>query len=199
MMEVLRLNIITKSSCLPLVMRILGCHVSNGSGKSIAYSAELHNYRPRTKYDGRLYFQFVCQSTGGWGGGSTLLTGPWSLVPGPFPAREYLESLVPGVSSLKSLVRRWGGRVLQSLVPDPLWAQGRGTLVRTSTWVPSPSQGQDRVLPPILPPGQDQDRVALPSQDQDRAPPPPPPPQDTTCYRQDTPRVVRRGTFLFNL
>ena len=38
------------------------------------------NYRPRTKYDGRLCFQFVCQSTGGRGGG-TLLTGPWSQVP----------------------------------------------------------------------------------------------------------------------
>ena len=64
---------------------------SQNIGRGKAYSCNLppSNYRPRTKYDGRLNFQFACHFTPGGGGFLSL----WSqipcqpLVPCPFCGR----------------------------------------------------------------------------------------------------------------
>ena len=52
MMEVLCLNN-TKSSFLCLVVRILGCHVSNGNGKSVNKSTPFRNFEPSVSNFGK--------------------------------------------------------------------------------------------------------------------------------------------------
>ena len=51
----------------------------------------IYIYRPRTKYVGRLYFQFVCQSTGGEG---TPVSGPRSLPEG-YPSQDQYMGIPP--------------------------------------------------------------------------------------------------------
>ena len=98
-------------------------------------------YRPRTKYDGRLYFQLVCQSTGGRG--DTLLTGHWSQVlsqgaggrEGRDPHQD--QNRIPSALPLPPIlpVRTITGYPLPQPHSAPLW----------------PEPGQGAQLPPPYP------------------------------------------------
>ena len=68
-------------------------------------------------------FHFVCPSTGGWG---ALLTGPWSLVPGPSPGEGGTGSGYPNLWFQVTYIEEgaekgWG-------IPVLVLAGGRGYL-----------------------------------------------------------------------
>ena len=100
-------------------------------------------YHPRTKYDERLYFQFVCPP-GGRGYPYWLVPGLWSQV---LPqGRAVFPSHIPG-SLLGEGVPQSG---YKTGVPPPLLSP---------YLVPCPSHPPPS---PLSPPGQNQDRVSLP-------------------------------------
>ena len=103
-------------------------------------------YRPHTKYDGTLYFQFVCQFTpgGGWGGGLPYLH-PIIFPLVPCPIQGVLQSQVRGTPSppaSQNGVPPWRG---QDGIATPLPQPGLRYSLARSGW--GTTFGQDRVSP----------------------------------------------------
>ena len=116
----------------------------------------IYNYRPRTSYDGRLYFQFVCLSTR-WGRrrreGTPHQDLRYSTLPSPPPGPGQTKTGVPPSPSQdrgtpSSLPSARTGVKTPSLPPLTL------PLVRTGGTPPSPSPqpGQTRTEVPSLSP-----------------------------------------------
>ena len=125
-------------------------------------------YRPCTKYDGRLYFQFVCQYTGGRGVPCSMV--PWSLVPGPFPVEGVGLTLTPMArtrTGYPSTPTPWHlpgqdkGQGTPCSQPGP--GQVSSLPCESPTPCPWPGPGQCTGIP-TPPPSQDQDRGPSPTQ-----------------------------------